>query len=150
MVELTRSVTGATMDGFASFKSLAEIPVTKITKRHSTLAFLRRNLRSFPQDVRKVQRSHLVSKNKQLSNVHFQNIWDPYIKQDIDKLERVQRQAARFITGDHKTREEGCVTRRLETLELPSLEQRRSFNRLVFLYKVVEGLVPAIPPDVFF
>ena len=65
------------------------------------------------------------------------------------QLERVQRQAARFITGDYKTREEGCVTRMLETLELSSLEQRRSFNRLVFMYKVVEGLVPAIPVDDF-
>ena len=80
-------------------------------------------------------------------------IWDPYLKQDIDKLERVQRQASpqasRFVTGDYKTRE-GCVTRMLETLELSSLEQRRSSNRLVFLYKVVEeGLVPAVFPDVF-
>ena len=75
--------------------------------------------------------------------------WGPYLNQDIDKLERVQRQAARFITGDYKTREEGCVTRMLETLELSSLEQRRSFNRLVFLFKVVEGLVTAVPPDVF-
>ena len=37
----------------------------------------------------------------------------------------------------------------LETLELSSLEQRCSFNRLVFMYKVVEGLVPAIPVDDF-
>ena len=37
----------------------------------------------------------------------------------------------------------------LETLELSSLEQRRIINRLVFMFKVVEGLVPAIPPDDF-
>ena len=37
----------------------------------------------------------------------------------------------------------------LETLEVSSLEQRRSFKRLVFQYKVVEGLVPALSPDVF-
>ena len=38
----------------------------------------------------------------------------------------------------------------LETLELSSLKQRRSkFNRLVFMYKVVKGLVPAIPVDDF-
>ena len=37
----------------------------------------------------------------------------------------------------------------LETLELSSLEQRRSINRLVFMFKVGEGLVPAIPPDDF-
>ena len=32
--------------------------------------------------------------------------------------ERVQRQAARFITGDYRTREEGCVTGMLQS-ELP-------------------------------
>ena len=101
------------------------------------------------------------------------NSWDPYLKYDINKIERMQRKVARFITGDHKMREEGfgfgfksgiclliapvpvhCfsiafVTRMLETLELSSLEQRRSINRLVFMYKVVEGLVPAIPADDF-
>ena len=49
----------------------------------------------------------------------------------------------------YKTRDEGFVTRMLATLELSSLEQRRSVNRLVFMDKVVEGLVPAIPADEF-
>ena len=102
-------------------------------------------MRSFPQDCRKTAYVSLVRSLLDYGSV----IWDPYLKQDIDKLERVQRQAARFITGDYKTREEGCVTRILETLELSSLEQRRSFNRLVFLYKVVEVLVPDVSPDVF-
>ena len=69
-------------------------------------------------------------------------MWDPYLKQDIERLERVQRQAARFITGDYRTREEGCVTSMLQSLELSSLENRRSTNRLIFMHKVVEGLVP--------
>ena len=120
--------------------------ITKTTKKaNSTQAFLRRNLRSFPLDCRKSAYTTLVRSLLDYGSI----IWDPYLKQDIDKLERVQRQAARFITGDYKTREEGCVTRMLETLELSSLEQRRSFNRLVFMYKVVEGLVPAIPVDDF-
>ena len=51
---------------------------------------------------------------------------------DIEKLERVQRQAARFITGDYHSREEGSVTKMLETLELETLERRRSSCRLVF------------------
>ena len=49
-------------------------------------------------------------------------------------------EAARFITGDYRTREEGCVTGMLQSLELSSLENRRSSNRLIFMYKVVEGL----------
>ena len=78
-----------------------------------------------------------------------QIVWDPYLKQDVERLERVQRQAARFITGDYRTHEEGCITSTLQSLELSSLENRRSTNRLIFMYKVVEGLVPAIPPNEF-
>ena len=35
---------------------------------------------------------------------------DPYQTKDTEKLERVQRQAARFTTNDYHSREEGCVT----------------------------------------
>ena len=37
-------------------------------------------------------------------------IWYPYLQKDIDKLEKVQRQAARFISGDYTSRDHGCVT----------------------------------------
>ena len=40
-------------------------------------------------------------------------VWDPYTTSDINKLERIQRRAARFITGDYKSREEGSVTKML-------------------------------------
>ena len=33
----------------------------------------------------------------------------------------------------------------LQDLQLPSLQDRRKNNRLIFFYKVVEGLVPAMP-----
>ena len=51
-------------------------------------------------------------------------VWDPYLKQDIEKLERIQRQAARFITKD-KSRNAGCIGQMLQDLELPLLEDRR-------------------------
>ena len=73
-----------------------------------------------------------------------QIVWDPYLKRDVERLERVQRQAARFIIGDYRAREEGCVTSMVQSFELSSLENRRSTNRLIFMYKVVEGLVQAI------
>ena len=38
--------------------------------------------------------------------------------------EIVQRSAARFVTGDYKSRHEGCVTNMLTDLDLPSLEER--------------------------
>ena len=66
-------------------------------------------------------------------------IWDPYLLRDIDKLERVQRPAAGFITGDYRLKEEVCVTKVVELLDLQSLENRRSASSLIFFYKVVEG-----------
>ena len=101
--------------------------ITKTTKKaNSILAFLRRNLQSFPLDCRKSAYTTLVRSLLDYGSI----IWNPSL----------------VII---KPREEGCVTRMLETLELSSLKQRRSFNRLVFMYKVVEGLVPAIPVDDF-
>ena len=61
---------------------------------------------------------------------------------DIDRLDRVQRSAARFITGDYKSRQEGCVTKMLTDLGLPPLEVRLPEQRLALLYKVVKGHVP--------
>jgi hypothetical protein len=45
-------------------------------------------------------------------------IWDPYTETNIKRLERIQRQAARFITGDYRSREEGGVSNMLVKLDL--------------------------------
>ena len=66
-----------------------------------------------------------------------------------DSLEWVQRQAARFICGEYKSRDQGCVTKMLEKLKLPSLQDRRKQLHLAFFYKIVERLVPAMPPHHF-
>ena len=76
-------------------------------------------------------------------------LWDPYAQKDIDKLERVQRGAARFITGDYKSRTPGSVQKLLNKLDFQTLQERRRQLRLVYFYKIVEGLVPAIPCDKF-
>ena len=55
-------------------------------------------------------------------------IWDPYQVKDIEKLECVQRPAARFITNDYQWREKGCVTGLLQALELSSLGKHHSIN----------------------
>jgi hypothetical protein len=44
-------------------------------------------------------------------------VWDPYLTRDIDKLERIDRNGARFITGDYKSRHEGAVTNMLNDLD---------------------------------
>ena len=120
--------------------------IASITKKaNSTLGFPRRNLRHCPTSCRRNSYLSLVRSVLEHGSV----VWDPYLKKDIDALERVQRRAARFITGDYRSRSTGTVQRLLNKLKLPELQDRRKQLRLILFLKVVEGLVPAIPADKF-
>jgi hypothetical protein len=114
---------------------------TVCNKASSTLGFLRRNLRYGPKECRKTAYLALVRSKLEYACI----VWDPYLQGDTDKLEMIQHRAARFITGDYRSRQPGSVTAMLNDLGLQSLEDRRQEKRLVFLFRVVEGLVPAIP-----
>jgi hypothetical protein len=51
-------------------------------------------------------------------------------------------------TTQYRSREEGfCDSNMLVKLDLQELKERRTSQKLIFLYKVVEGLVPVIEPD---
>ena len=119
--------------------------ITNVTKKtNSTLGFLRRNLKYCPKDCKKTAYISLVHVRSTME--YGAIVWDPYTIVDTNKLERIQRRAARFITGD-LSREEGFVAKMLAELELESLQSRRTSQRLIFMYKVVEGLAPAIKPE---
>ena len=109
------------------------------------MGFLRWNLKNCPQESRKMAYISLVRSSLEYWSI----IWDPYLLRDSEKLERLQRQATRFITGEYRSWEEGSVTKMLEMLDLQRLKNCRSTSRLVFFYKVVEGLVPAVSPEEF-
>ena len=72
-------------------------------------------------------------------------IWNPYLKGDIDKLERIQNRGIHFIKKDYRSRGPGLITTMKRQLGRETLEERRHSLRLILLYKVVEGLVPALP-----
>ena len=76
-------------------------------------------------------------------------VWDPYLKQDVDHLERVQHQAAHFIERDYRTRETGCMGCMLLELNLPPQQECRKQRWLTTPYKTVEGHIPAMPPENF-
>ena len=108
------------------------------------LGFVRRNLQNCPKETRLTAYISLVHSLLE----YGASIWDPFDhKKDIDKLEIIQRQAARFVTRDYRSREPGCVTKMLKDLDLATLQSRRRNLRLSFLFKIVVGLTPAIPPD---
>ena len=77
------------------------------------------------------------------------SVWDPHLEKDKESLEKIQKKAARFIKGDHRSRSTGCVTEMLRDLDLASLQQSRKEDRLCFFYKISNGLVPAIPKDTY-
>ena len=117
-----------------------ENTINNISKKaNSTLGFIRRNQKNCPFECRKLAYISLVRSTLEYGSV----VWDPY----INAIEKVQRQAARFITKDYKSREPGCVTSMLDRLNLPTLQQRREIDRLVYMFKIVGGTVPAINTD---
>jgi hypothetical protein len=114
-------------------------------KANATLGFLRRNLRNVPETYRKTTYVTLVRSIME----YRATICNPYLKGDIDKLERIQNRSIMFAKHDYKSRETGAITRMREDLELDTLEERRLRLRLILMYKVAGGLEPALPTDNF-
>lgn len=57
---------------------------------------------------------------------------NPQYTKHIEKIERIQRLAARFIVSDYRLR--SSVTNMLKQLELEPLQKRRQIAKLKFLY----------------
>lgn len=112
-------------------------------KASSTLGFVRRNLQNCPKQTRITAYISLVRSTLE----YGATIWDPHTQKDIDRLESIQRKAVRFVYNDFQSREPGCMTKMLSDLDLPTLQTRRRNLRLSLLYKIAEGLLPAIPPE---
>jgi hypothetical protein len=70
--------------------------------------------------------------------------WSPHNKDQIAKVEVIQRRAARFVTNRyHNTSSVGSM---IEHLGWETLEARRTQIQLMLLYKITHGLVD-ISPD---
>ena len=65
-------------------------------------------------------------------------VWDPYQKYNSDKVERVQRRAARFVKSRY-TRY-SSVSDMLDELRWAPLSQRRQKAQLILFYKIINSL----------
>ena len=74
-------------------------------------------------------------------------VWDPNTKTNIEKIEMVERRAARFLKGDYDRT--SSVTAMLNELGWETLQQRRQQAKVVMFYRIVHGLV-AVPTTPFF
>jgi hypothetical protein len=111
-------------------------------KSNRTLGFLRRNLKKCPQKLKEQSYIALVRSTLEYSS----SIWDPYYKKDIEKLHKVEKRAARFVTSQYSN--ESSISDILDSLGWQSLETRRREARLALFFKIAKGLV-AVDKDVY-
>lgn len=110
--------------------------ISKIcNKANGTLGFLKRNLNIGSTSVKEKAYKSLVRPTVEYAS----SVWDPYQQTSINRLEMVQRRAARYVTNRHGNR--SCVRDMIGHLEWKPLETRRKEARLCMLYKIEHDLV---------
>ena len=110
--------------------------IDRISKKaNGMLGFLRRNMRSRKEDTKANAYFTMVRSNLEYCSA----VWNPHNKDQVQKVEMVQRRAARFTTNRY--RNTSSVSSMLDHLQWESLESRRSKIQLTLFYKVVYDLV---------
>ena len=108
-------------------------------KANRVRGFLYRNIKHCSPDVKNRCYKIFIRPILEYASI----IWSPYYNKYVNKLEAVQRRMARFVY------EYGfiSVTNLLKNLSWPTLQQRRTCNRGIMLYKILNKQVeiPIIP-----
>ena len=116
--------------------------ITEIgTKANQRLGFLRRNLRGCPYRLRELGYISLVRASLEYCGA----IWDTTIKDECDRLEMIQRRAARWARG---ARGIISVTALLKDLDWQPLSDRRCNQRLTLFYKLLNSHIDIDPKSV--
>ena len=129
---------GVTIDCKLSFTKHIDI-VCK--KANSTLAFIRRNLKSCQRQIKVDAYLMYVRPILEYAAV----VWAPHTGCDIERLEAVQRRAARFVMSDYNRT--SSVTVMLQDLNWDTLSSRRQTSRLCLLYKILHNIVDVTLPS---
>ena len=109
--------------------------IDNITKKaNSTMAFLQRNKHTIQPTRRQSQRPQVE---------YASSVWSPATVSHINQLEKVQRQAARFVCNDY-TRQ-SSVSEMNSSLGWDTLQQMRDNARTIMLYKIQHNLVDITP-----
>lgn len=135
-------VSQATYLGVEVSSNLSWTPhINKVTSKASqSLGFLKRNIHSAKKPTKVAAYQAIVRPTLE----YCSSVWDPYTQKDIDKLENVQKQAARFSTNNYR-KTPGTVTNIMTELNWNTLEYRRKTSRLTLFYKMVYDKVDVNP-----
>ena len=74
------------------------------------------------------------------------SIWVPHTQANILKLEKVNKRAARFVTGNY-TLEHGQTEKNLSLLNWPTLQEQRKHHKLTLMYKINNNIIHAPTED---
>ena len=110
------------------------------TKANRTLGFIRRNIPTKHHGIRQTAYNTLVWPQLEYASP----VWSPCTQVRINKVEAVQRRAARWVTNDYSSY--SSVTQMINSLGWRSLEQRCADVRLIMFYKIVYGFVEIYLP----
>ena len=115
---------------------------TVAARGQSKLAFLNRNLKGCPKKLRDTAYISLIRPALEYSC----SVWHPHKKSNKDKIEKVQRRAARFVSNNF--RRKASVSEMLHDLGWQSLDGRRQDQCLVLFYKIINGLASVETEDI--
>ena len=101
-------------------------------KANRTLGFLQRNLRTCPTYLKEQAYKQLALPPLE----YCAPIWDLHHQTDINKLESVQRRAARFVLNKPWNNNLDSVTVMLNDLKWPTLQSHRKYLRLSYYSKL--------------
>ena len=123
----TAQYLGVVIDGSLSWKNQYHHVIQKANK---ILGLISRNFHHCPLHIKSQCYTTLVRPILEYAC----SVWDPHHQIDIELLEKVQKRAARFVTGNY-TWEHGNSDLNLKTLGWDTLQERRIRNQLITLQK---------------
>ena len=98
-------------------------------KANAVKSFLHRNISSCPTRIKLNCYKSLVRPILEYAAV----VWAPHTLSARTSIEKIQRYATRFISGNYSRY--SSVTEMLQSLSLPTLSQRRDITKVVFCTK---------------
>ena len=108
--------------------------VSRITNNaNKSLGFLRRNLKTKNTSLRENAYKAIVRPQLEYASP----VWDPHTKDDIQKIESVQRRAARWVLGDYSPYSSVTKVKRSK----PPLVLTSGFNRLKLPRSICQKVV---------
>ena len=103
------------------------------------LGFVKRNIKTRSHNIKTKAYKALVRPRIE----YCASVWDPHTQSAIQKIEMVQRRAARYVLRRyHNT---SSVSDMLEQVQWPTLAQRRCCLRLTMLFKIKNSIVTINP-----